>query len=207
MQLSAQELSLLLNGTLEGNPDVSVSRLAKIEEAKAGDVSFIANPKYAHFAHTTGASVLVVNTDFVPDAPIISTLIRVADAYAAFTQLLELHALQNRPQGIEQPCFIHPEAQVGDNVYIGAFTYIGKNAVIGNNALIYPQTYVGNDVQIGNDTTVFAGVKIYEGCQIGSHCIVHSGAVIGSDGFGFAPCPMAPTKKYPKPALSLSKTM
>jgi len=201
MQLSALELSLLLNGQLEGNPEVRVSRLAKIEEALPGDVSFIANPKYERFAKTTGASVLIVNRDFEAELSQNIVLIRVEDAYASFTRLLELHSRLNRPKGIEQPCFIHSEAQIGEDVYVGAFAYIGKNAVIGHQSLIYPQTYIGDNVQIGANTLICAGVKIYEGCQIGNRCIIHSGAVIGSDGFGFAPQPDGSYKKIPQTGI------
>ncbi|QQS28773.1 MAG: UDP-3-O-(3-hydroxymyristoyl)glucosamine N-acyltransferase [Sphingobacteriales bacterium] len=201
MQLSALELSLLLNGQLEGNPEVRVSRLAKIEEALPGDVSFIANPKYERFVKTTGASVLIVNRDFEAELSQNIVLIRVEDAYASFTRLLELHSRLNRPKGIEQPCFIHSEAQIGEDVYVGAFAYIGKNAVIGHQSLIYPQTYIGDNVQIGANTLICAGVKIYEGCQIGNRCIIHSGAVIGSDGFGFAPQPDGSYKKIPQTGI------
>lgn len=201
MQISVEQLGLLLNGVIEGNPNVQISNIAKIEEAREGDVSFIANPKYQAFAYTTKASALVVNTDFVPDKPISPTLIRVADAYTGFTQLLEWYNQQTLPKGIEQPCFIHPTAVIGTDVYIGAFAYIGKNAVVGNHTLIYPQTYVGEGVQIGNNTVIYAGVKIYARCEIGNNCILHSGAVIGSDGFGFAPQPDGSYRKIPQTGI------
>jgi len=198
MQMSAIELCRLLGGTLEGNPDVLVHDLAKIEDATAGDVSFIANPRYLPYAHTTGASVLVVNNNFEAQQPIQATLIRVPDAYAAFTQLLQLAAAQNKPQGVEQPCFIHPTAKIGNHVYIGAFAYVAEGAHIQDHALIYPQTYVGRGVRVGEGSVLFAGVKVYDGCRIGKNCILHSGVVIGADGFGFASQPDGTYQKIPQ---------
>ncbi|OWY25712.1 UDP-3-O-(3-hydroxymyristoyl)glucosamine N-acyltransferase [Sphingobacteriales bacterium UPWRP_1] len=201
MQISIKQLAQLLNAEIEGNAEVLVSNLAKIEEAQSGDLSFIANPRYLHFAYTTRASALVVNKDFTPEKPVVATLLKVADAYQSFAQLLELYNQINRPKGIEQPCFIHPAAVIGTGVYIGAFAYIGENAVLGNNTLVYPQTYIGKGVQVGENTILYAGVKVYEGCIIGNNCIVHSGAVIGSDGFGFAPQPDGSYRKIPQTGI------
>ncbi len=188
MQFTAHELGLLLNGTVEGDPLVQVNQLAKIEEAKIGSLSFLANPKYEQYLYATDASVVIINNDQVLIAPPKATLIRVDNAYSAFSLLLEKYnTLKLNKTGIEQPSYIHPTAQIGENVYVGAFAYLGPNVKIGNNSKVYPHTYIADDVIIGNDVTLFPGVIVYFDCKIGNNVIIHSGTIIGSDGFGFAP--------------------
>ncbi len=188
MQFTAHELGLMLNGTVEGDPTVRVNQLAKIEEAQNGSLSFLANPKYEQYLYTTNASVVIVNNDQVLSAASKATLIRVANAYSAFSLLLEKYnTLKLDKSGIEQPSFIHPSAQVGQNPYVGAFAYIGPNVKIGNNCKIYPHTYIADDVFIGDNVTLFPGVIVYFDCVIGNNVIIHSGTIIGADGFGFAP--------------------
>lgn len=188
MQFTAQQIGQLLNGTIEGNPEVAVNRLAKIEEAQQGALSFLANPRYEPYLYQSEASIVIVNNDLVLSQPVKATLIRVEDAYSAFSVLLEMYnSVRLDKKGIEEPSFIHPRAQIGKNVYIGAFAYIGADAKIGDNTKIYPLTYIGDGVSIGKDCTLFAGVKVYFDCVLGNRVIIHSGGVIGSDGFGFAP--------------------
>lgn len=190
MQFTAHEIGLLLNGNVEGDAQAVVNSLAKIEEATAGSLSFLANPKYEQFLYTTQASVVIVNKDQVLTQPVQATLIRVDNAYSAFSVLLEKYnTIKLNKQGIEQPSFVHPTAQVGKNVYIGAFAYVGPYVKIGDNSKIYPNTYLADNVSVGTGTTIFAGVNIYFDCLIGNNVIIHSGAVVGSDGFGFAPRP------------------
>jgi UDP-3-O-[3-hydroxymyristoyl] glucosamine N-acyltransferase len=188
MQFTAQQIALLLNGIVEGDPLVTISQLAKIEEAGAGSLSFLANPKYEQFLYSTNASVVIVNKDLELTSAVKATLVRVENAYSAFSVLLEKYnTIKTDKSGIEQPSFIHPSAQIGDNVYIGAFAYIGPNVKLGDNSKIYPNSYVADNVTIGKNSTLFSGVKIYFDCVVGNNVIIHSGAVIGSDGFGFAP--------------------
>lgn len=188
MQFTAQQIGILLNGSVDGNPDVTVNQLAKIEEAQEGSLSFLANPKYESFIYNTNASIVIVNNDFTPTALIKSTLIRVENAYTAFSVLLHhYNTFKLAKTGIEQPSFIHPSAKIGADVYIGAFVYIGADVVIGNNAKIYPQVYIGDNASVGSGTTLFPGVKVYYDSRIGDNVTIHSGAIIGSDGFGFAP--------------------
>ncbi|WP_270089327.1 UDP-3-O-(3-hydroxymyristoyl)glucosamine N-acyltransferase [Sphingobacterium sp. SYP-B4668] len=188
MQFSAQQIATLLKGNIEGSPDVVVGQLAKIEEAKSGDLSFLANPKYEHFLYTTNASIVVVNADFVPTQTVNSTLIRVKDAYSSFSELLTYYSqMKLERSGREEPSFVHESVMISDNVYVGAFSYIGKNAKIGQHVKIYPHVYIGDDVTIGDYTTLFPGVKVYSECSLGQHVVLHAGVVIGSDGFGFAP--------------------
>lgn len=188
MQFTAQEISLLLKGTVEGDPQTIISQLAKIEEATTGCLSFLANPRYEQYLYTTQASVVIVNKDLAVTEPVNATLIRTDNAYSAFSVLLEkFNTLRLNKSGIEQPSFIHPTATIGQNVYIGAFAYIGADVKIGDNCKIYPHTYIGDNVILGHEVTLFAGTKVYFDCKIGNQVIIHSGAIIGSDGFGFAP--------------------
>lgn len=191
MQFTAKQINLFLNGTIVGDEEIAVSELSKIEEGKPGSLCFLSNPKYESFIYTTQASIVIVAKSFVAAQPVSCTLIKVDDPYSAFSVLLEKYNeainQSNVKQGIEQPSFIHPSAKIGQNVYIGAFSYIDENAVIGDGSKIYPHVYVGNGSKIGKDSTLFSGVKIYHQCQIGDRVIIHSNTVIGSDGFGFAP--------------------
>jgi UDP-3-O-[3-hydroxymyristoyl] glucosamine N-acyltransferase len=189
MKFTAAQIAMLINGTVEGNPEAAVGSFGKIEEAKDGDLSFLANPKYEEFFYTTQASVLIVNDSFQPRQQTNATLIRVKDSYSAFAILLSKYQemMQQQLNGIQEPSYISKTAQLGENVFIGAFTYVGDTVKIGKNSKVYPQVYLGNQVEIGENCTIHPGVKIYHQCKIGSNVIIHSGTVIGSDGFGFAP--------------------
>lgn len=188
MEFSARQIAALLGGTIEGDPDITVNNLSKIEEGTPGTLSFLANPAYTPYIYTTKASIIIVNNDFVPAHPVSGTLIRVENAYNAFARLLEMYQqMMTKKTGISPQAFISPGAVIGENAYIGEFTYIGEQVTIGRNVRIHPQCYIGNSVTIGDDTELYPGVKIYHNCIIGSYCTVHGGVVIGSDGFGFAP--------------------
>lgn len=188
MEFTAQVIAGFLNGTVEGDANAKVNDVSKIEEGKPGTLCFLSNPKYEKYLYTTEASIVIVNNSLQLTSPVSATLIRVPDAYQAFAALLELYN-SARPQktGIEQPSAIAGSAKIGENVYVGAFSYISDNVNLGNNVKIYPQSFIGDNVTIGDNTTIFAGVKIYHNCKIGSNCIIHSGTIIGADGFGFAP--------------------
>ncbi len=190
MQISftAEQIATVLNGTIEGDPSVVVNNFSKIEEGKPGTLTFLANPKYTHHIYNTKASIVLVNNDFVAEQPIQATLIRCFNAYASLAILLDMvEKTKPRKTGIEPMSQISPSAIIGDDVYIGSFSYIADNANIGKQAQIYPQVYIGDNVSIGENTVIYPGVKIYAGSIIGKNCIIHSGAIIGSDGFGFAP--------------------
>lgn len=188
MEITPQGLAALTGGTVVGDGTAVITGFAKIEEAKKGDLTFIANPKYAHYIHTTEATAVLVGKDFDPEGECNVTLIKVDDPYATLASLLRMmEESKPQPSGIEDPSFVAEGVEIPENVYIGAFAYIGKGAHLGKNVKIYPQAYVGEGVTIGDDTVIRAGVKIYEGCRIGNRCIIHSGVVIGADGFGFAP--------------------
>ncbi|MBO9732942.1 MAG: UDP-3-O-(3-hydroxymyristoyl)glucosamine N-acyltransferase [Chitinophaga sp.] len=199
MQFSALQLATMLDGKLEGNPDVKVSNIAKIEEAGEGMLSFIANPKYEEFIYTTNASILIVNESLVIERPIKSTLIRVKDAYSSFALLLEQYRyLTGNKSGIQQPSHVPASVKMGENVFVGAFAYLGENVVLGNNVKIYPGVYLGDNVIVNNDSILYPGVKVYDNCIVGSRVMLHAGCVIGGDGFGFAPQPDSSYKKVPQ---------
>ena len=188
MKFTAAQIAVILECEVEGNPEIEVSKLSKIEEGIPESLSFLANPKYTQYIYTTNASIVIVNKTFKAEKDIKSTLIRVEDAYKSFSKLLEFYnEVKNNKSGIEQPSFISESSKIGNNEYIGAFTYIGENVVIGNNVKIYPNCYIGDNTTIGDNCVLFAGVKVYSETQIGNNCKIHSSSTIGSDGFGFAP--------------------
>lgn len=188
MEFSAQQIADVLHGSIDGDPTVKVSTFSRIEEGIPGSLTFLANPKYEHYIYDTQASLVLVNNDFKPEKPVQATLVRVANAYASLAILLNM-VEQAKPKktGIDSTAFISLSAEVGENSYVGNFAYIGENTKIGKNCMIYPYAYIGDHVTIGDNTIIYPHVSIYEGCQINRQCIIHSGAVIGSDGFGFAP--------------------
>jgi len=193
------ELAQMINGVLEGAEGRFVEKFSPIEEADDKSLSFVSNPKYAHYLYTSQASAVLVSKDFVLEKPVYPVLIRVDDVYSTMSSLLEKFSqAETRKTGIEQPSYIASTAKIGKNVYIGAFAYIGENASIGDNAMIYPQTYIGDDASVGEMSIIYAGVKIYSATEIGKNCILHSGCVLGSDGFGFAPQEDGSYKKIPQ---------
>jgi UDP-3-O-[3-hydroxymyristoyl] glucosamine N-acyltransferase len=189
MEFTISQVAAMLGGEVKGDGSEKINMLAKIQEAKKGQISFLANPKYEQYVYSTQASAVIVKKDFIPKKEITATLILVDDPYSSFTALLEeYHKLITfQKSGIEQPSFIGNNCSVGDGIYRGAFSYIGNNVRIGKNVKIYPHVYVGDDVVIGDNTVLHPSVKLYSGTKIGNHCVIHSGTVIGSDGFGFAP--------------------
>ncbi|NJB69770.1 UDP-3-O-[3-hydroxymyristoyl] glucosamine N-acyltransferase [Saonia flava] len=188
MKFTASQIAGILEGEVEGNPEISVDKLARIEEGEAGSLTFLSNPKYTPYIYTTEASITIVSKDFVPEHNLNTTLIKVDDAYQSFSKLLEYYdQVKNYKDGIETPVFISETAVYGEGHYIGAFAYIGNDVVLGKNVKIYPNVYIGDKVTLGDNVVVFAGAKIYSETVIGNNCVIHSGAIIGADGFGFAP--------------------
>ncbi len=201
MEFSAEQIAGILSGDIEGNADIKVNNLSKIEEGTIGTLSFLSNPKYEEYIYKTGASICIVNKSFIPNKPLPETLtlIKVDDAYSCFAKLLEFYdSMRQKPAKIEQPSHISESAKLGENIYLGAFAYIGENVVIGNNVKIYPNAYVGDNARIGDNTTLFPGAMVYHECVIGQNCIIHAGAVIGADGFGFAPDENGEYQKVPQ---------
>ncbi|TDY12374.1 UDP-3-O-(3-hydroxymyristoyl)glucosamine N-acyltransferase [Meridianimaribacter flavus] len=199
MKFTATQIAGILEGDIIGNPDVEVSKLSKIEEGTEGSLTFLANPKYKPYIYSTKASITIVNKTFEAENDITTTLIKVEDAYKSFSKLLEYYnQVKLNKSGIEQPSFISETASYGENVYVGAFTYIGDKVKIGDNVKIFPSAYIGDNVTIGDNTIVFSGAKIYSESYIGSNCVINSGAIIGADGFGFAPNEKGEYSKVPQ---------
>lgn len=199
MKFTAQQIADALTGTVEGNVNVEVSSLSKIEEGKPGTLSFLANPLYNAYIYETDASIVIINNDFVPEKDIKATLIRVKDAYSAFAQLLAMYQqAKGVKSGISEKAHIPESATVGKNVYIGEFVSVGENCTIGDNSRIYPNTTIGDNSKIGDDVIIYAGVNIYDETVIGNECTIHAGAVLGSDGFGFAPTDDKNYRKVPQ---------
>ncbi|MCK5135971.1 MAG: UDP-3-O-(3-hydroxymyristoyl)glucosamine N-acyltransferase [Bacteroidales bacterium] len=188
MNYTAAIIADFLKGTVEGNPEAGVSDVSRIEEGRPGTLSFLANPKYEKYIYETQSTIVIVNEDFKPSESISATLVRVKNAYESFAALLHLYE-QNKPKksGISKMASVDESASLGKNLYIGDFTVVSERTRIGDGVQLYPQVYIGDNVSIGEGTIIHPGVKIYEGSEIGAHCVIHAGAIIGGDGFGFAP--------------------
>jgi len=188
MEFTAATIAGFLKGEIDGNPDIKVNTIAKIEEGQPGALSFLANPKYEHYIYETKSSIVLVNKSFMPSEKINATLIKVENSYEAFASLLRLvDQARPRKKGIHPMTVIESSAKIGTDVFIGAYSYIGENCVISDGCSVYPQVYIGDNTTVGKNCTLNPGVKIYHDCIIGEGCIIHAGSVIGSDGFGFAP--------------------
>ncbi len=188
MQFSVQQIAELLKGRVDGDKDVMISTMSKIEEGSEGSLTFLSNPKYINYVYTTKASAVLVDEDFVAERPISATLIRVPNAYQALATLLALvESLKPKKQGIQSGAIIADSSVLGEDVYVGHYAVIGENVKVGNNTKIYPHVVIDDDVEIGDDCIIYSNVSIYSGCKVSDRCIIHSGAVIGADGFGFAP--------------------
>jgi len=188
MNFTAATIAEFLKGRVEGNPEASVNEVSKIEEGRSGTLSFLANPKYEKYIYDTQSSIVIVNEDFSPQNPVSATLIRVKNAYESFAALLRLYE-QSKPKktGISKMSVIAETASLDDDLYIGDFTVVSENVKLGKGVQLYPQVYIGDNVSIGEGSILHPGVKVYEGCRIGANCVIHAGAIIGADGFGFAP--------------------
>jgi len=199
MVFTASQIAGILEGEVDGNPEVAVHKLAKIEEGETGSLTFLANPKYTPYIYTTKASITIVNKDFTPEQQLATTLIKVDDAYESFSKLLEYYdQVKNTKTGIENPAFITESATYGEGLYLGAFAYVGENVVMGKNVKIYPNAYVGDNVTLADNVIIFAGAKVYSETIIGNNCVIQSGAIVGSDGFGFAPSKNGTFSKIPQ---------
>ena len=188
MKFTANQIAEILGGDIVGDGDIEVNKLSKIEEGEEGSLTFLSNPKYTPFIYSTKASVAIVGKHFIPEKEFETTLIKVEDAYESFALILEYYSqVKLNKVGIEKPSFVSDSATLGDALYLGAFSHIGNEVIIGNNVKIYPNVFIGDNVHIGDNTILFSGAKIYSESEIGKNCVINSGAIIGADGFGFAP--------------------
>lgn len=199
MQYTIAEIAALLEGEVEGNASLTINKVSKIEDGCEHSLSFLSNPAYMPYLYTTKASAVVVNRDFIPSQAVACTLIKVKDAYQSFARILDIYN-QNKieGEGTSAQAFVDNTATIGQNVFIGAFSFIGKNVSIGDRGKVCPQVYIGDNAEIGNNTILYPGVKIMANCKIGNNCVLHPGVVIGSDGFGFAPQTGSTFSKVPQ---------
>ncbi len=200
MTFTANQIAVLIKGEIEGDPLISAAGFGRIEEAVKGELAFLANPKYEEYLYITQASIVIISDKLELKQPVSATLIKVADPYSAFANLLHYYEQlkTQQLQGVQEPSFIAPTVKKGDNVFVGAFAYIGEECEIGNNVKIFPGVYIGNNVKIGDNSLLHPGVKIYHDCIIGQNVTIHAGTVIGGDGFGFAPQADGSFKKVPQ---------
>ena len=189
MEFKAKEIAEILGGTVDGNPEAVVTSFARIESGKPGTICFFANPKYEHYVYECKADIIIVNNTFEPQKPVTATLVRVENAYAAVASLLDYVTARKRSYKRYRGCRsrVRFSSKIGRKVYIGDFAYVGRRAQVGDYTKIYEHVYVGDDVKIGSNCIIYPGVRIYPGMVIGNNVIIHATAVIGADGFGFAP--------------------
>lgn len=197
---TAGQIASIINAQIEGDANASVKSFNRIEDAKPGDLSFLANPKYEEFLYTSKATVIIISQNFELKQPVEATLLRTADPYSAFASLLKVYQehKNNLKTGIEEQACISEKASIAENVYIGAFAYISEGVNIGKNSKIFPGVFLGADVHVGENTTIFPNAVVYNECRVGNNCTIHSGTVIGADGFGFAPQPDGTFRKVPQ---------
>ena len=188
MEFSAKQIAEFIQGRVEGDENTTINTFAKIEEGKAGAISFLSNPKYTHYLYETQSSIVLVNEDLVLEHPVNATLIRVKNAYESVAKLLQLYeSMKPKKTGIDPLAFISPTAKIGKNCYIGAFAFIGDGVTIGDNTQIYPHVVIEDGATLGDSCLIYPNVSIYHDCRLGNDVTIHSGSVIGADGFGFAP--------------------
>jgi len=197
MSYRASDLADILEGKLEGDPEVIISGVAKIEDARPGDATFLANPRYERFLGSTQASLVIVSSEQKTG---VSTVIRVADPYRAFAHLLELFYPPESPPaaGVHPSASIGTDVTFGEGVCIGAQVVIGEASTLGDNVILYPGVVIGNRVIIGEKTVIRAGVSIRSGVQIGRKVVIQDNVVIGSEGFGFTPGDEGDYEKVPQ---------
>eukprot|EP01132_Coremiostelium_polycephalum_P002974 gene2974-3712_t len=201
MVLTIKEIAQILGGLVVGDEMIRIDKVCKIQEAVPGSITFLANPSYEKYVAITQASAIIIQKNALPTHPVSSSLILVDNPYDSFTKLLHhyyYHLQGHDKVGTEEPAYLGKDVTLGDQVYRGAFSYIGNHVSLGAGVKVYPHAYIGDHVSIGEHTIVYSGVKIYAGCKIGKNCILHAGAVIGSDGFGFAPQATGRYEKIPQ---------
>ena len=184
MEVRLHDVARLIGAVLEGDPDAVVGNLAGIDKAGPGDLAFVANPKYVRFIPTTGATAIICTPTVTAPG---KNLLKVDNPYLAYAKVMHFVFPPKKQSGmVDSRAFVGRDVELGANVTIYPFAYIGKGCRLGDNTTIYPGCHLDDQVTVGSDTLIYANVSIREQCVIGSRVIIHAGAVIGSDGFGFA---------------------
>ncbi|MDD5491294.1 MAG: UDP-3-O-(3-hydroxymyristoyl)glucosamine N-acyltransferase [bacterium] len=186
MEKTLAELATLVGGKILGDPQLMIKGVAGIREAKQDEITFLSNPKYIKELAQTSAGAIIIS----PEVPIQNMAAIICDnPYLAFARILDVFypLEQIIPVGVHASAVISPQAKLGANVAIGPFVVVEEGATIGDGTVIYPGTYIGKGSKIGNACRLYANISVREKISIGNKVIIHSGAVIGSDGFGFVP--------------------
>lgn len=186
MEISLKQLTELINGELYGDPNATVNNISTVENAKEGDITFIANKKYQKYIYSTKATAVIISKH-VKDSNV--NQIVVDNPYLAYAKILTFYTSRAVSyKGISDQAFISPEVffKNKSKVTIYPFVFIGENSEIGNNVVIYPNVTIGKNVKIGDNVKIYSNVSIYDNSLIGNYVTVHSGTVIGSDGYGYA---------------------
>ena len=198
MRLTAAKIAEIVNGIVEGNPDVEVSTVSKIEDATSSSLCFLSNKKYGHYLKTTSAGIVLLD-DSITTVPEGLTVIRCSHPYVAFCTILIQYFDYKEPHvDIHATAVIEPTATIGAGCHIGPNAYIGDRVVLGDNVKIYANACIYEDSIVGENTSIRSNTSIYYQSIIGKNCLIHSGTVIGSDGFGHAPLPDGTYIKIPQ---------
>ena len=185
--MTLSDLAARLGCRLDGDPGLEILRVASLEQAGPGDLTFLANPKYARAAQQTRATAIILAED-APAAP--CAMLRAADPYRSFAEALAIFGRDERPApGIHPTAVVAPGARLGPEVSVGPFVVVGPGAEIGARATLHPHVVVGAGAQIGEDSVLHARVSVRERCRVGARVVIQDGAVIGSDGYGFVTGP------------------
>ena len=194
--MQAGELARVLQAELRGAPDVEITGVAGIEEAEPGQITFVANPKYAALAQTTRASAILVAPDF-PEVPAVT--LRLRNPYLAFARAVEIfYQPPAWPEGVHPTAVIDRTAKIGSNARIGAYSVVGADVVIGDDAILLPHVVIYPGVRIGERFFAHAHAVVRENCQVGNDVVLQNGVIVGSDGFGFAKDERGQWRKIPQ---------
>jgi len=198
MKISIKEIASLINGNVSGDINIEISNVAKIEEAKQGDLTFLYLPAYDKFFPATQASAIIVKTGFSKSRNDITYIEVDSPEKAFFTILTKFFTPEFPLNGIDPSAFVHPTAKLAENVAVGKNVVISSGCIIGADTKVFHNTVVSDNVSIGRGCLIHSNVSVRENCILGNRVIIHSGTVVGSDGFGYSPNEKGEYKKIPQ---------